>query len=114
MLWFLEEKKGLAIGGAIACLVVAGAIKWSQRERDIFPPETGFFCVVTGDVFWIDPMKTTTCPMPNPKTGERTLLPYERKEDGKLYIRERYTRLVNYLKEVNKYVDPETFECRRP
>ncbi len=65
-----------------------------------------------GTIGWVDPMKTTTFPMPNPDTGQRTLLPYEMK-DGPLYIHERYRGYVQILSEVNKHVDPETFECKR-
>ena len=113
ILGFLEDKKGLAVGIAIACFVIAGVIQFTGREEPVFPPKAGFFCVETGEIFWIDPTKTTAFPMKNPDTGKRTVLPYETR-DGALFITARSSGHIKRMSEVNNHVDPDTFECRLP
>lgn len=106
-----SERKRLILVGAL--LVVAVGVYWFWgRSPSPLSDGIAFVCVATGETFRIDRDDlTTTYPVPNPETNQRTLLPCTTK-DGKAYVMGRYAPFVARLEEekVNKYVDPQTLE----
>jgi len=74
-----------------------------------------FVCVATGKTFWFERGKSKILPLVNPKSGEKTLVPCHKSDDGKLYVSSRCRSLVWRLKEdgINQYVDPETLLVRQ-
>ena len=99
----------------VALLVVAGAIFfYFGRDAGPLPNSIRFVCVATGEFYDLarDDVPSIL-PAKNPDTGEATLLPVVKDEDGTLHLNERYAYgLIDgpQLAEVNRYVDPQTFE----
>lgn len=68
-------------------------------------------CVETGEKFSLHRSEIKMIPTKNPKTDRYTLLPFVVDEKGNNVILGRYRdALTQSLKDVNKYVDIETFE----
>ena len=70
-------------------------------------------CVATGETFWLKRAPRIP-PVENPNTGQKTLLPCYKKQDGKLYVDSRYRGLIKQFEkdEVSQYVDPRTLLVR--
>ena len=105
-----ETRKRIALVAVL--FLVAGVTVWYLCFRDTGPqinPRISLVCVATGKVYERDRAKVGPIPAQNPDTRERTLLPYEVKEDGKVVIVARYKSLLQQLlKEKNEHVDPTT------
>lgn len=98
----------------VGLFAVAGAMFWYRGcEPSPLPDSVIYACVETGQVVYFAQTEIPAAmPAKNPKTGRATLVPAE-KRDGKLYMKERFRRLLDEdLREVNKHVDPKTFEIR--
>jgi hypothetical protein len=67
--------------------------------------------VATGATFEIDRKDVNVLPMPNPDTGEMTLVPCVRREDG-LYVDSHYRTLIEDFGDVNQYVDGATLAVK--
>jgi hypothetical protein len=106
--------KSAKIALAVFILVVAGLLaRRALHNGTEVAAEANFVCVATGETFSLNLDQIAMIPAENPNTGERTLLPCSRSEDGVLRVGARYQpSLVNDLKEVNKYVDPMSLEVR--
>lgn len=95
-------------------LVAVAGYFFYGRERPPLPTEIQFVCVSTGEVFNISRDKVPNIlPAKNPKTGQMTLLPVSKHDDGKLYVGTRRREELKQLGEVNHYVDPKTLEVRK-
>ncbi len=95
-------------------MVAVGAYFLVGRKDKVLTSSVNFVCVATGKTFDIDRNKVNYLPWKNPSTGEKTLLPCV-KRDGKLFVTEHTGRLLSedeYLRKVNKHVDPRTLEVR--
>lgn len=94
---------------AIVFLAVAGGlICYQLRGGASLPDEVNFVCAASGRTFDLDRNTIAMIPAKNPKTGERTLLPCYREEDGVLRVSPRYREQLLELGETNQYVDVES------
>ncbi|MGD2108479.1 MAG: hypothetical protein PVI86_03715 [Phycisphaerae bacterium] len=64
-------------------------------------------CVTTGERVRMHRDEVRMLPAKNPKTGKRTLFPYETR-DGQDFVIGRYRSALTDLKDDNKYVNEET------
>jgi hypothetical protein len=95
-----------------AIVLIVGYMMWSTSGESAIPDKARFVCVASGEEFRIGPEEMPTMlPMRHPQTGEATLLPCFEK-DGRLYVSRRCGRMLKDLRDVNKFVDPETLEIR--
>jgi hypothetical protein len=91
-----------------AALIAARSIDTSKND---IAKQSQFVCVATGEIFNLDLDKVAIIPAPNPNTGERTLLPCSKGDDGVMRVSERYRQaLSGELKDKDKYVDPYNLE----
>lgn len=106
--------KNTKIGLAIVLLAVAGFMTYrSLRTDDVIADKALFACVETGEIFNLDWDDVPAIPAKNPKTGEWTLLPCEKRKDGIYILSRRYAAaLQESLKDRNHYVDVGTLEVR--
>ncbi|MCB9849106.1 MAG: hypothetical protein H6817_00205 [Phycisphaerales bacterium] len=110
----MQNRRPALIAFSVIGLIVAVIIAWPFL-RGAPGPETEFtmVCVATGEVFTLDVDEVGMVPARNPKTGERTLVPCVRDDDGTLHVAERYAgALTGELAEVNRVVDVDTLRVR--
>jgi len=73
--------------------------------------EIYFVCVATGEVVELTVDEAGMIPAKNRKTGERTMVPCVRSDDGGYRAAASYKQLLEgRLKDVNRFVDPVTLE----
>ena len=93
-------------------LVAVGFLVYSSMGGDSpLPNEIKLVCVNTGRTYLIDRDEINTIPMTNPDTHEATLLPCVER-DGRWYVDDHYRSVLEELKEVNHYVEPDTLAVR--
>ena len=91
-----------------AAIIVAQSF---NKGEDSVAEQSNFVCIATGEMFTLDMDKVAIIPAPNPKTGERTLLPCSKGDDGVMRVGEQFrASLAGKLKDVAKYVDPYNLE----
>ena len=91
-----------------AALIAAQSFK--SREGGV-AEKSNFVCIATGEMFTLDMDDVAIIPAANPKTGERTLLPCSRGDDGVMRVGEQFrASLAGKLKDAAKYVDPYNLE----
>ena len=98
---------------AISLLVVAGGLFWIWgREPSALPNRVTYVDVESGEQYQFS-QETIPAALPaKNKHGKAVLMPCIW-QDGKLFMKERYARILkDELAEVNKHVDPKTFEVR--
>lgn len=109
------EKKKLTL--AVVMLVAAvGVYFYFNSGGEVLSSNVPMVCVETGERFSIDRDDILYNPWINPKTERETLLPVEER-DGKWYINDHSSSIIRedeFIKKVNKYVDPGTLEVRSP
>ena len=97
------------VGLGLAVYVIVPYLKRSPGPLTSIP----FVCVATGEIVVLTPDEAGMIPARNRRTGERTLVPCVRNEDGTYRIAESYQRLIEgRLKDVNRFVDPATMQVR--
>lgn len=109
----MEQNKGKFVL-IVVLLIAAGAVYWfTSSNRATLPRTLTYVDVTTGKVYSLPRGETRIPPVENPETGERTLVPCYRTDDGQLFVAGRmYSLIRNELKGVNQVVDPETLEVR--
>jgi hypothetical protein len=95
----------------LALLGAAGVMTYRNWPPRGLSTDIAYVCVATGEVFEIPRNDVGYLPFENPKSGQETLVPVQRK-DGHWVISEHYRKLISSLGEVNKYVDPNSLEIR--
>lgn len=106
------KRHGKAILAAVLLCAAAGVYWVWGRDAGTLSDRVSYVCVATGQIVSLDRSQVGGMyPLTNPKTGERTLLPYEER-DGKVYVSSRYRNYVNQLEQAkaNRHVDPKTLE----
>ncbi len=109
-----SEHKKLMLG--VGLLLLAGGVLtyFYWPEGSPLPKKTPFICVASGEVFALAQNDLPLVfPARNPKTGQDTLIPAEKREDGRFVAMSRYARGLLREKELarlNRYVDPNTLE----
>jgi hypothetical protein len=107
---FAQQRSKLILAGAL--LVAAVVILLVQlRGEGPLPDEVTYVCVATGRTYNLDRDEVKWIPHENPDTGEETLLPGLKKEDG-MYLDPYYRAALKRLGDANKCVDPETLKVR--
>lgn len=105
-----KVKIGLAI--VLLLLATVFGIRAFRSNKSV-ADSASFVCVKTGETFNLKMTDVLAIPAQNPKTKEWTLLPCERRADGRLFVRPMYgVNLRSDLKDLNKVVDTGTFEVR--
>lgn len=97
-----------------ALVVVAGAIYYFQGSSEPkLDDRIQYVDVSTGEMFWFD-RGPTRLPRENPKTGQKTLMPCFKQEDGTIAVGSRHRETMEQLDKdgINKYVDPKTLVVR--
>lgn len=107
-----SRARWIKLASAIALFGVAGVIYYTNAHQPpLLPTEVNFVCVATGEMFRIDREKVTIIPAQNPKSGEFTLLPCVRREDG-VYVDQHYAPSIKRFAETNKHVDAKTLRVQ--
>jgi hypothetical protein len=84
-------------------------------KDDVLLTKSGFVCVATGEIFELKVANVGIIPAKNPKTGQMTLVPCARGEDGKMRVSAHYRLLLrDDLKDLNKFVDAASLEVTAP
>lgn len=107
-------KRNALVVLTLACVGLAGYVAGTTlfAGPDV-PTRAVFVCVATGEMFDLHIEEALMIPAKNKKTGQRTLVPCVRDDDGTLRVGDHYRNLFEgRLKEVNRYVDPDTLEVR--
>jgi len=102
---------GVGLLGIVAVVMMYRSFTAGDRVPN---PDYPVVCVATGELFELDPDDVTGFPAVNPKTGQATLLPYEKREDG-LYVNAHFREAfeLDSIKEANHYVDVESLRVTR-
>jgi hypothetical protein len=89
---------------AVGAYLVRGSRTPTRRSK------VQYVCIATGETFWLARGTCKILPATNPKSGEKTLVPCHKREDGRLQVSSRCRGLIRRLERdaVNKLVDPET------
>ena len=107
----MNQKAKLSL--AIVILVIAAG--WAGYQLTRPGPISNrlmLVCAATGETFLRDRGDVPVIPMKNPETGERTVLPCHKNDDGELYVNSRYRAALVKLGEKNRYVDTETLRVQ--
>ncbi|MEP0845838.1 MAG: hypothetical protein HRF50_03335 [Phycisphaerae bacterium] len=108
----VSENKG-KIGLVVVLLLVAGGVYWfTAPSRPKLSDTILFVDATTGKMLELDRKALGTLPATNPETGEPTLVPCYRTEDGKVFVSSRKRSVVQQLGEKNQVIDLETLEVR--
>lgn len=104
----------IKVGVAVGLFLVAGGWAYLQlRDKDVVGSSMTLFDVKTGAIVSVDRESLIGYPAKNPATGEWTCLPYERHEDGSLWIRERYRPHLQDLGDDVVFVEKETLRISK-
>lgn len=94
-------------------LGAAGAVFYFNRGPvSPLSDHISFVCVSTGKVFELPRGTTRIMPFRNPETGQDTLFPCAKREDGKFYVSGRYREGIGRMGELNRRIDPKTLELK--
>lgn len=117
----MSESSGKWKWGVALLLVCVGALityRFFAAQPAPLSNRVTFVCIETGKEFRLGrDAIPSILPAANPSTGRRTLLPIQAGPDGEgRFIRERYRDVLSdpEIKELNQYVDHQTFAVRAP
>lgn len=107
-----------ANGGKLALLLIllgaAGSVFWfNGGPKSPLSDHIAFVCVTSGKVFYLPRGETRIMPFKNPETGQETLFPCVKQDDGKFYVSSRYREGIGRMGDANKAIDPKTLEVKK-
>ena len=107
----MTRKTAYIAGGATVFLLMVIALAWG--DDDELPTDASFICVRTGETYDLDIADVGIIPAKNPDTGQRTLLPCDWDDKGKLRVDGHYRAVLEgRLAGINHWVDPQTLLIR--
>lgn len=110
-----NRRTTIRVSLSLAALVVAGYLLSTLHAGDGVPSRFPFVCVETGEIFTLSIGEAGTNPAKNPRTGRRTLVLCERRDDGTYVVAKDDGWLItDELKDLNHFVDPVTLEVKKP
>ena len=112
----MDTRKIIKISVAVALLIIAAVLAITRTEKNkikgVLADRVELICVATGEVFAFKRKDLAMLPAENPKTGEQTLVPCYRDQQGHLRVDSHYVPLLEDLGDLNRYVDVRTLEVQ--